>query len=540
MNTRTTGIRAISLAAVVTIGGTAVFAQGTASDQTKHLPQQAQTDQQQMSGQNPDDQQLRIVMGRLSNGIDQLEGKDVRSTPDKEKLGDIKDFVIDPNTGNVPYAVVASGGVMGIGEKLRLVPLKSLRRVADDADLYTELRKADWEALPMVSERNLKEGRLTLTDEQKRQLSQSQSAQQRGEQQGTDGLLGAKTLRGQEVRAGDQEVGEIKDVVVDFDTGSARAFLEAEAEFAGSGLNFLVPFSKLQIGSTGQGMVTTSLNRADFERASGKGTQTAAMVSSDPRGGVSFSEQSQQQKQQQSTAQQGVTGTERETAVSATAPTSMSGYLPQSDAASQSRIAAQPGADRDVSAGQTSPTQSSETSARGETVAASQTSTSTSQASTSQSVGDRESRASMAEQASASARGTEAQASRDTSRQATQQTEQEQQRLTRQSTEQSQDIAMTQQSAEQAPTPTGRMDAAQGSQSIDPVLQSAARAIRQAWDANPELAKLDLRVTPQNGRLVFQGTVPNAELRQRAKSTAEEVLSKIRVEDQISVQNQNK
>jgi sporulation protein YlmC with PRC-barrel domain len=42
-----------------------------------------------------------------------------------EKLGDIKEIVIDPQTGKVVYAVVTFGGFMTLGEKLFAIPFSA-------------------------------------------------------------------------------------------------------------------------------------------------------------------------------------------------------------------------------------------------------------------------------------------------------------------------------------------------------------------------------------------------------------------------------
>ena len=47
--------------------------------------------------------------------------------PAGEKLGDLKDIVLDTGTGGIVYAVMASGGVLGVGEKLFAVPWHALR-----------------------------------------------------------------------------------------------------------------------------------------------------------------------------------------------------------------------------------------------------------------------------------------------------------------------------------------------------------------------------------------------------------------------------
>ncbi|TPQ24323.1 PRC-barrel domain-containing protein [Methylomonas sp. HW2-6] len=54
-----------------------------------------------------------------------ITGAKVKNTTD-ENLGDIKDLVIDPATGQVVYAVVSFGGVMGMGDKLFAIPWRAL------------------------------------------------------------------------------------------------------------------------------------------------------------------------------------------------------------------------------------------------------------------------------------------------------------------------------------------------------------------------------------------------------------------------------
>jgi sporulation protein YlmC with PRC-barrel domain len=44
-----------------------------------------------------------------------------------ESLGEIKEVVIDPETGRVAYAVVAFGGFLSMGEKLFAIPFSSFR-----------------------------------------------------------------------------------------------------------------------------------------------------------------------------------------------------------------------------------------------------------------------------------------------------------------------------------------------------------------------------------------------------------------------------
>src|SRR4051812_44846085 len=49
-------------------------------------------------------------------GAGTLNGEDVYNSQG-EKLGDIKEFMLDMNTGQVAYAVLSYGGFLGLGEK---------------------------------------------------------------------------------------------------------------------------------------------------------------------------------------------------------------------------------------------------------------------------------------------------------------------------------------------------------------------------------------------------------------------------------------
>jgi sporulation protein YlmC with PRC-barrel domain len=58
-------------------------------------------------------------------GADTLLGDSVVNGAD-EHLGDIKEIMLDMNTGQVAYAVLAFGGFLGMGEKLFAVPWQAL------------------------------------------------------------------------------------------------------------------------------------------------------------------------------------------------------------------------------------------------------------------------------------------------------------------------------------------------------------------------------------------------------------------------------
>lgn len=59
-------------------------------------------------------------------GADTLIGDDVYNLQD-EKLGDIKEIMLDMSSGTVAYAVLSFGGLLTVGEKLFAVPWDALK-----------------------------------------------------------------------------------------------------------------------------------------------------------------------------------------------------------------------------------------------------------------------------------------------------------------------------------------------------------------------------------------------------------------------------
>jgi sporulation protein YlmC with PRC-barrel domain len=58
-----------------------------------------------------------------------------------EKLGDIKDIMIDTETGRVAYAVLSFGGFLGLGDKLFAVPWNAMRLNAEDHSFVLDVDK---------------------------------------------------------------------------------------------------------------------------------------------------------------------------------------------------------------------------------------------------------------------------------------------------------------------------------------------------------------------------------------------------------------
>jgi len=82
-----------------------------------------------------------------ANKASGLIGMDVRN-PQNEKLGDIKDIVLDLHSGKVAYTVLSVGGFLGIGDKYIAVPPSEFTVAPDGRNLILNADKAKIQSAP--------------------------------------------------------------------------------------------------------------------------------------------------------------------------------------------------------------------------------------------------------------------------------------------------------------------------------------------------------------------------------------------------------
>jgi len=61
--------------------------------------------------------------------------------PKGEDLGKIEDFVIDPKSGRIDYAVLSFGGFLGMGDKLFAVPLEAMNLSREEKRFILDVDK---------------------------------------------------------------------------------------------------------------------------------------------------------------------------------------------------------------------------------------------------------------------------------------------------------------------------------------------------------------------------------------------------------------
>lgn len=74
-------------------------------------------------------------------------GDDVKN-PMGENLGEIKEVMIDVDSGRVAYAVLSFGGLFGLGDKLFAIPWEALTLDADDHAFILDVSKEKLENAP--------------------------------------------------------------------------------------------------------------------------------------------------------------------------------------------------------------------------------------------------------------------------------------------------------------------------------------------------------------------------------------------------------
>jgi len=68
--------------------------------------------------------------------------------PQGEHLGEIKELMIDPQTGHVGYAVLSFGGFLGMGDKLFAIPFRALELNAGQKEFVLNVPKDKLKTAP--------------------------------------------------------------------------------------------------------------------------------------------------------------------------------------------------------------------------------------------------------------------------------------------------------------------------------------------------------------------------------------------------------
>ncbi len=82
-----------------------------------------------------------------------LIGKEVRN-PQNQKLGEIRDLILDVNNDAIHYAILSFGGAMGVGDKLFAFPVGAFQYLGANEDLVLDISKERLRSAPGFEKRN--------------------------------------------------------------------------------------------------------------------------------------------------------------------------------------------------------------------------------------------------------------------------------------------------------------------------------------------------------------------------------------------------
>ena len=202
-------------------------------------------------------------------------GQDVRSIAG-EDLGEVKDLIISPKGGNIVYALVTKGGVLGVGEKIRAVPFSALKSAeVRDGALTLDITQAKWESAPLFRDDDLdllgtERGREVFThygQDWNREMLRAGTAGTASTADQSNRLMRVSALIGKDIKNAGQEVGEVEDVIVDLGSRRASALIDPEDDYVGANHDYIINFNQLMVSPDRKDAYTTTLTRSDFERA---------------------------------------------------------------------------------------------------------------------------------------------------------------------------------------------------------------------------------------------------------------------------------
>lgn len=224
----------------------------------------------------------------------ELTGKKIKGAGG-DQLGQVKDFVIDTQSGKAVFAVVSGDSDRSTfssgSSSQRVVPVKVFRTAGTDTQEFTvSVDKSKWEQAPIFRSNDLaslasraQEIFQTFGQTYDAPSSQAWSSSSQtsttgtSSSQSTSNLVLASSLKGQTVRSANEEIGRVEDVVINLADQSALLLIDTKgSRIASAGTptattstQFAVPFAKLNISTTGgtRSTITTTLARTDFERA---------------------------------------------------------------------------------------------------------------------------------------------------------------------------------------------------------------------------------------------------------------------------------
>ena len=216
-------------------------------------------------------QKTRDLLGQT---VEDREGKDI---------GRMKDAVFEAGTGNVTFAVLSTGGLVGLGEKLFMVPWYALQqpvsgetlRLSMTAEQLKDAPHFDAEKWPDMEDRHWTDaihvyyGNYGKRPAVGKELPPKTAEDERGGYVPLRFLRASWVLPGTIANPRGQRLGDIKDAVVDTAAGKVTYVVLGFGGTLGLGEKLIaVPWSELR-ESAGLGTFTLDVDKDTLQKAPG-------------------------------------------------------------------------------------------------------------------------------------------------------------------------------------------------------------------------------------------------------------------------------
>jgi len=184
-----------------------------------------------------DEAQAQLTSVSGMNRASDLIGMDVKNRQN-ETIGEIKDLVIDLESGQMAYAVLESD-VSGMEDKSLPIPPGVLTQSAEENTLILDVDQAKLKQAPSIDLKNLSNASdMNWENQVKSFYAEGQRAGL--PQVNTESIAKASDLIGMDVKNQENEtVGEIKDLVIDFRSGRISYVILSAGGFFGLGKKLL-------------------------------------------------------------------------------------------------------------------------------------------------------------------------------------------------------------------------------------------------------------------------------------------------------------
>lgn len=180
-----------------------------------------------------------------------------------EPLSHVVDYLVEPVSGQLRYAVVPSGRGPE-GETFRLVPIAALDPSSNEQGLKIRIDRWRWDQVGTLTQGWLRD-RVSMDASHRHRIAQQFGGHEALPDDGaTVMLVRASSLKGKVIQSGRDQLATIRDIAIDLPHRVVWALVNPRTRGVGTEQNYLFPFSGMQIPADDRGVITSTIARNAF------------------------------------------------------------------------------------------------------------------------------------------------------------------------------------------------------------------------------------------------------------------------------------